>query len=272
MTLHGLNVDGFDIDEKAVQRALDHGVIQKKAVSFEDYDYYIICISTHRSENMYEPFFEGLYDTAYRISHEGKTGSLVAIESTITKGTTYKIMQILKHRLHVAHFPHRFYAQEKEEHGVRQIRVLGACEACCLDRAVHFYEDLLGIPIHVVKSVEVAELSKVIENSYRFLEIAFAEELKMFCDSFNIDFEELRAGINSKWNIKIHEAREGIGGHCLPKDAQMYLEMAKKVLKPSIIDSAKKIDYLYKLSVQRKREPIPSITLKLLRNGKHQHK
>lgn len=255
----GLNVDGFDIIEKATQRALDNGVIQNKATSFKGYDYYIICISTHRPDNMFMPYLDGLFDITHKLAHEGKTGALVGIDSTITRGTSNKVKQILGHRLHVAHVPHRFYVHEKEEHGVRQTRVLGGCEPCCVREASHFYADLLKIPIHVVNSVDIAEITKIAENSYRFLEIAFAEELKMVCDYSDINFNELRNAINTKWNIKVLEAKEGVGGHCLPKDSQMFLDFSNDVLVTSLIRAAKLIDQQYRFHIVQK--AIPEVPL-----------
>lgn len=246
MTMKGLAVDGFDISDKAVKRAIDDQVIRKKASSFAGYDYYIICISTHRPDDMFVPYLDGLFDIAKRIAYEGKAGALVGVDSTITRGTSEKIKDMLRHRMHVVHVPHRFYINEKHDHGVRQTRVLGGCDKCCVEKARHFYGELLDIPLHEVESVEVAELTKIVENSYRFVEIAFAEELKMFCDRAGIDFDELRNAINTKWNVKVLEAKEGIGGHCLPKDSQMFLNLSKNLLEASIIDAAKKVDAEYR--------------------------
>jgi UDP-N-acetyl-D-mannosaminuronic acid dehydrogenase len=246
MTMKGLAVDGYDISEKAVQRALEDQVISKRAKSFAGYDYYVICISTHRPEDMFQPYLDGLFDIAKRLSFEGKQGALVGIDSTITRGTSEKIKEILDHRLHVVHVPHRFYVHEKHDHGVRQTRVIGGCNECCIEAAKHFYGDLLDIPLYPVESVEVAELCKIVENSYRFMEIAFAEELRMFCDRSGIEFQELRNAINTKWNIKLLEPRDGIGGHCLPKDSEMFLNLSKNVLNTSIINAAKDVDAEYR--------------------------
>lgn len=246
MTMKGLEVDGFDISEKAVQRAIDDQVIQKKASSFAGYDYYIICISTHKPDDMFTPYLDGLYEIAGKLSFEGKPGALIGIDSTITRGTSELIKDMLRHRMHVVHVPHRFYINEKHDHGVRQTRVIGGCDKCCMEKARHFYGELLDIPLHEVESIEVAELCKIVENSYRFVEIAFAEELRMFCDRSGISFDELRNAINTKWNIKVLEAREGIGGHCLPKDSQMFLNLSKNLLDASIIDAAKKVDAEYR--------------------------
>jgi len=242
----GLHVDGFDINEQAISRALKNGVIQNKATSFRNYDYYIICISTHRPEDMFVPYLDGLMDIALRLSHEGKSGALVGIDSTITRGTSQEILKILGHRLHVVHVPHRFFIHEKEEHGVRQTRVLGGCSSCCTTEAINFYGNSLGIPLHIVSSADIAELTKVVENSYRYMEIAFSEELRMVCDDSKIDFNELRNAINTKWNIQILEAREGIGGHCLPKDSQMFLDLSRNMHVTSMIRTAKMIDEQYR--------------------------
>jgi nucleotide sugar dehydrogenase len=246
MTSRGLNVDGYDVNPEAVRRAVQQGIIQKQASTFQGYDYYVIAVSTHNPSNIVQPSFDALFQTAEKLSYQGKKNALVAIESTVTRGIGEEIKDILGHRLHVAHVPHRFYGEEKRRHGVQQLRVLGGCEKCCTDRAVRFYELTLGVPVYRVSSIELAEMSKVIENLYRFLEIAFAEELKMLCDAFGWNFHELRGAVNSKWNVKILEAKKGIGGHCLPKDSQMYLDLLNSVAQTSIIDSAKFVDREYK--------------------------
>lgn len=267
ITQRGLNADGYDLEKTAIQRALKAKVIRKAAVTFEGYDNYLICVSTHNPENASLPNFNGVLETAMRLSREGKEGSLVAIESTVTKGICNRVLDILQHRLHVAHVPHRFYSEEKKEHGVRQLRVLGGCRPCCTTEAASFYQEILDVPILRVRSVELAELTKVVENAYRFLEIAFAEELKMFCDVQGLDFEELRTAVNSKWNLEILEARQGIGGHCLPKDTQIYFELSKRIAPSGIIASAIQSNKQYERYVKsdlqfRVIPPEPQIILK----------
>jgi UDP-N-acetyl-D-mannosaminuronic acid dehydrogenase len=260
MTLKGLHVEGFDISEKAVGRALDDGVIQKKATDFAGYDYYFICVSTHNPDDMFVPYLQGIYDLAERIAREGKRGAMLGIDSTITRGTTKKVFDIVGHKLHVVHVPHRFYVHEKDTHGVNQTRVLGGCEKCCEEKGKEFYGDILGIPLHPVSNVDVAELTKIVENTYRYVEIAFAEELKMFCDNSGISFAELREAINTKWNIKILDAKDGIGGHCLPKDSQMFLNLTRNVLDTSVIDAAKKVDLAYRRHIASRSSSSRTIT------------
>ncbi|MGI0057420.1 MAG: hypothetical protein ACREAK_08630, partial [Nitrosarchaeum sp.] len=69
----------------------------------------------------------------------------------------------------------------------------------------------------------------------------------IICDKTNVDFNELRSAINTKWNVNILEAHQGIGGHCLPKDSQMLLDISKNVIHSSVIEAAKKIDHQYRI-------------------------
>jgi UDP-N-acetyl-D-mannosaminuronic acid dehydrogenase len=69
----------------------------------------------------------------------------------------------------------------------------------------------LAIPMHPVSSIDAAELTKIIENAHRYLQIAFAEELYLYCKVEGIIFKELRDSLNTKWNVDILEPRDGIG-------------------------------------------------------------
>src|SRR5919107_530 len=261
----GFDVYGYDISSKAMDRAHTTAGI-KKATNFSDFDVYILCISTHRPDDMFSPQIEGLLSIVDKISKEAKNGALVSIESTIPKGTSKKVFEMLNHRLHVAHAPHRWYALEEQEHGVNQVRVIGGVCDCCLKVAMYFYDGRsenmnnssssssndekskaksLGIPTHPVSAIEIADLAKLIENADRYLQIAFAEDLYIYCQANNISFPELRDAVNTKWNVHILEPREGIGGHCLPKDTKMFLQSSKSI-KSKILQAAIEVDQDYR--------------------------
>ena len=260
----GFDVYGYDISSKAMDRAQTTAGI-KKAINFSDFDVYILCISTHKPDDMFSPQIEGLLSIIDKISKEAKNGALVSIESTIPKGTSKKVFEMLNHRLHVAHAPHRWYALEEQEHGVNQVRVIGGVCDCCLKVAMYFYDGRsenmnnsssssneekskaksLGIPMHPVSDIEIAELAKIIENADRYLQIAFAEDLYIYCQANNISFPELRDAVNTKWNVHILEPREGIGGHCLPKDTKMFLQSSKSI-KSKILQAAIEVDQDYR--------------------------
>lgn len=309
---HGFDTFGYDINQKTMQSAeVNYGI--KQATNFGDFDVLIICVSTHRPDDMYSPQVDGLMSVVEKISREAKTGALISIESTIPKGTSKKVFEKVDHRLHVVHAPHRWYALEEEIHGVNQLRIVGGVSGCCLQHGLNFYDGRevipsvkhslsntttaaatasistpdnskstpaptatasshshqqqqqqqqqqhqtpsvkyvssvksLAIPMHPVSSVEVAELTKIVENAHRYLQIAFAEELYLYCKSNGISFPELRESLNTKWNVDILEPRDGIGGHCLPKDTKMFINSSSNTIKSKILQAAMEIDEDYR--------------------------
>ncbi|MDP9290509.1 MAG: hypothetical protein M3P08_20255, partial [Thermoproteota archaeon] len=78
-----------------------------------------------------------------------------------------------------------------------------------------------------------------------YLQIAFAEELYLYCQANNINFPELRDALNTKWNVNILEPREGIGGHCLPKDTKMFLHSSKSI-RSKILTASMEVDQHYR--------------------------
>lgn len=281
------DVYGYDISPEAMDRAEKTAGI-KKANDFSDFDVYVLCVSTHKSDDIFSPQVEGLLSIVERISKEAKrNGALLSIESTIPKGTSKKVFEILNHRLHVAHAPHRWYSLEEKEHGVNQLRIVGGVSNCCLEAAMQFYngkssfENIdndenvnnnnnnnsidstttntssmpsktrksLGIPMHPVSEIEMAELAKIVENAHRYLQIAFAEDLYLYCQANNINFPELRDALNTKWNVHILEPREGIGGHCLPKDTKMFLQSSQSI-KSKILTAPVEVDEEYRQYIQ----------------------
>ena len=329
----GFDTYGYDISEKAIQRAEKVASI-KRADDFSEFDVYIICVSTHRPDDMFTPQIDGLSSIVQeKIAKEAKNGALVSIESTIPRGTSKKVFEMLNHRLHVAHIPHRWYALEEKEHGVNQLRVVGGVCDCCLKVAAQFYGQIsinndinsekidsdddddddigsgigshimvnantdeiindidaklspacgastttnltpttpttttthasnihkhnninysttpnLGIPLHPVSDVEIAEITKIAENAHRYLQIAFAEDIYLYCQANSINFPELREALNTKWNVELLEPRDGIGGHCLPKDTRMFLQSSKSIsTRSKILKASMEVDEEYR--------------------------
>ena len=110
---------------------------------------------------------------------------------------------------------------------------------------IHSSDNNLGIPLHSVPNIEIAETTKIVENCHRYLQIAFAEEIYLFCQTNDINFLELRESLNTKWNVNMLEPKEGIGGHCLPKDTKMFLQSSKSI-RSKILAAAVEVDEDYK--------------------------
>src|SRR5215469_3513670 len=136
----GFDTYGYDINIEAMEIAhRSAGIKQVTDFDNHDFDVYIICVSTHKPDDIFSPQIDGILSVADKISREAKKDALVSIESTIPKGTSKKVFEILNHRLHVVHAPHRWYALEEKEHGVNQLRVIGGVCDCCLRVGLQFY-------------------------------------------------------------------------------------------------------------------------------------
>jgi UDP-N-acetyl-D-mannosaminuronate dehydrogenase len=142
----GFDTYGYDIRPKAAEMAQATAAIQK-AVNFGEFDVFILCVSTHKANDMFSPQIDGLLSVVEKISIEAKSEALVSIESTIPKGTSKKVLEMLSHRLHVVHAPHGWYALEEKVHGVNQLRVIGGVCDCCINAGKQFYDGANNVRI-----------------------------------------------------------------------------------------------------------------------------
>lgn len=226
-------VFGCDIDSSKVYRANQHIVAPSLWEEIpQDIEVYIICVNTGLNKEL--PNMQPVFDVCSKIKERAKGVPLVSIESTVSLGTCRKAYNdIFKGSVSLAHVPHRFWSADPIHCGVKQVRVMGAVDEGSRGRAMRFYNsiDILFWP---VSTIETAELTKIAENSCRFVEISFAEQLCMVAEKNGIDFKELRQACNTlvresqKEHYRVHilEAREGIGGTCLPKDIRYLISMA----------------------------------------------
>lgn len=214
-------VCGYDLDPSKVKGNDFCMTIDWKNIY--DIDVFVVCVNTGWKE---KPDMSAIKAVMQQIKEKYTRNTLVIIESTLSVGTSKILFEdIFNGQILLAHCPHRYWGNDSKNYGVVQIRVLGAIDTESLERAKQFYETI-KIPIHVVSTIEIAEMSKLAENSYRFVQIAFVEELKNICEENNLDFNDLRTACNTKWNIELLEAREGIGGSCLPKDIRILNHFA----------------------------------------------
>lgn len=223
----GLEVQGYDISKVAVERAENNGITA--TTKWRDVlpaEAYVICVSTLLKGE--EPDLMPIFDVCEKIADKIELESLVSVESTIIPGTCKKLHEdIFKGHAALVHVPHRYWAEDPVRYGVKQERLIGAMNENSMAKGLIFYKDRLGIPLHAVSSIEIAEMAKVAENAYRYIQIAFAEELKLICKELGLNFENVQEACNTKWNIDILEARDGIGGHCLPKEIRYFASLSE---------------------------------------------
>lgn len=239
----GFKVYGYDISSTAIKSAKGERMLEATGIWDEvpPVDVYVVCVSTLLKGDA--PDLSPIFDACEKISQKANSHSLVSIESTIIPGTSRKIYEnIFNKSINLVHVPHRYWAGDPIKHGVNQLRVIGAVNQESLGAGIKFYRDVLKIPLHVCSSVEIAEMCKIAENAYRYVQIAFAEELRIICETLGLSFNEVREACNTKWNVEILKAKEGIGGHCLPKDIR-YL--SSLTIRNTLLKGAIKADEEY---------------------------
>ncbi len=249
----GIETWGYDISPSSVERA--SGTKNLEATSnWQDIpqaNVYIVCVTTGQINDC--PDISAVFDVTKKIAQAAKPTALVSIESTIVPGTCKKIYdETFKGKINIVHCPHRYWADQPKEHGVNQVRVIGGTTPKALEAGVKFYKDILGIPMFPVSSADVAEMCKITENSHRYIQIAYAEELRLICSKIGMNFDEVRAAMNTKWNVDLPEARDGIGRHCLPKDIRYVMSLAPE--QATLLQCATDVDKKYREWLAQKKK------------------
>ncbi len=187
-------------------------------------DVLIICVPTPLTSKR-EPDLRYVENTTRQIAAALRPGQLVSLESTTYPGTTAELMlPILSAKLLVGHDFYLVFSPEREDPGnsryeVRTIpKVVGGITAACLEHGVALYSQVIDRVIPV-SSTQAAELSKLLENTYRAVNIALVNELKMLCLRMGVDvFEVIEASKTKPFGFQAFYPGPGLGGHCIPID------------------------------------------------------
>jgi len=174
-------------------------------------------------------------------------GSLISIESTLPPGTMRRVREFLEDKglrlgidIFLIHVPHRImFGVDKTVCDTP--RVIGAFTEACLEKGRQFYTPLVPLLVEV-SDVRVAELSKVVENVKRYVDVAFAQEIYRFCVDQQMDYDDLRRAVNSKNNVELLGTDWGIGGECLPKD----MSFLQTVCHSTLLEGAEQADREYR--------------------------
>ena len=174
-------------------------------------------------------------------------GSLISIESTLPPGTMRRVREFLEGKglrlgtdIFLIHVPHRvMFGVDKTVCDTP--RVMGAFTNACLEKGRQFYTPLVPLLVEV-SDIRVAELSKVVENVKRYVDVAFAQEIYGYCIDQGIDYDDLRLAVNSKNNVELLGTDWGIGGECLPKD----MNFLRTVCHSTLLEGAEQADKKYR--------------------------
>jgi UDP-N-acetyl-D-glucosamine dehydrogenase len=185
----------------------------------------LVCVPTPLSANR-EPDLGPLVDSMRALGDVLKAGQLVVLESTTYPGTTReRVAPLLEESgltagedFHLAFSPERVDPGRTDFTLRATPKVLGGLTPACADRAQALYE-LVCDEVVRVSSPEAAELTKLLENIFRSVNIALVNELAMLTDRMGIDiWEVIEAAASKPYGFMRFEPGPGMGGHCLPVD------------------------------------------------------
>lgn len=185
-------------------------------------DIFILAVPTPFHDG-FVPNIDYVLDATRSIAPVVKPGDLVILESTSPVGTTEKVAQELSKNgvdissLHIAHCPERVLPGHIMRELVENDRIVGGITPEASEKVAAFYRTFVTGEV-LVTDARTAEMAKLTENSFRDVNIAFANELSLLCDKFAIDVWELIRLANRHPRVNILQPGTGVGGHCIAVD------------------------------------------------------
>jgi UDP-N-acetyl-D-mannosaminuronic acid dehydrogenase len=189
------------------------------------------------TERDHKPRYESLRDVSRQVGRHMGKGTLVVIESTVAPGTTENVVRPILEKasgmkagrdFSLAFSYERVMVGRLIKNIVHLPRIVGGIDEKSTERAMGLYAHIVKARLHPTDAL-TAEVAKTVENGYRDVNIAFANEVALICESLGIDAYEVRELVNTLPNDpsmpssnpvrNMHLPGGGVGGHCLPKDS-----------------------------------------------------
>lgn len=223
----------------------------------EPSDVFMVAVPTpfvHSDDDSHEPDLHYIKSAAEMIGPVLEKGNLVILESTSPVGTTEKLAGWLAAErpdltfpqdkgdtadIKVAHCPERVLPGYVLQELVSNDRVIGGLSKACSDKAVELYKTFVKGEC-IVTHARTAEMSKLTENSFRDVNIAFANELSIICDKLKINVWELIRLANRHPRVNILNPGPGVGGHCIAVDPWFIVDSCPEEAK--LINQARLIN------------------------------
>ena len=240
----GYKVVGFDIDEKKVQRLNKgesyieritaetiQGAVKKgfeattDFARFRDVDALIVCVPTPLNKYR-EPDMSFVIDTTEAIVPHMRRGQVFSLESTTYPGTTEEELRprIAARGLEIGRDVFLVFSPEREDpsnpdYETKTIpKVCGGSTPACLEVGLALYGHAIN-KVVPVSSTQAAEMTKLLENIHRAVNIGLVNEMKMICDKMGMDvYEVIRAAATKPFGFVPYYPGPGLGGHCIPID------------------------------------------------------
>ncbi|KLD99973.1 UDP-N-acetyl-D-mannosamine dehydrogenase [Aliarcobacter butzleri L350] len=204
-----------------VRSAVNSGKLKASLVP-DNADVFIIAVPTPFHDG-YVPNIDYVVSATKAISSYIKDENIIILESTSPVGTTELVERTLKEenvntsKLYIAHCPERVLPGHIMRELVENDRIVGGLTRESTLKAVDFYKTFVSGEV-LSTDAKTAEMAKLTENSFRDTNIAFANELSMLCDKFDINVWELISLANRHPRVNILRPGAGVGGHCIAVD------------------------------------------------------
>src|SRR3989338_4273896 len=233
-------------------------VTDKPEEAVKNSEVVIVCVPTPVDEK-HLPDLNPLIGSCESVAKGLQPNTLVVIESTIFPGTVEEIvMPILKKanvNFYLAYCPERIDPGNKKFTIKNIPRVVGGIDKESTKKAAEFYRKIIDANILELSSVKAAEATKIMENTFRDINIAFVNEMAKSFDKAGIDITEVLKGASTKpFGFMAHYPGVGVGGHCIAVDPYYLIAKAKQIgFNHEFLILARKIN-----------ESMPSYTVSLL--------
>ncbi len=250
----GHNVIGIDQDKRKVMLINEHippfadekitNLLRESCIEattewerIQETSIVIVCVPTPVNSN-HMPDLEPLKNAVEFIAQHIQKKHLVIIESTINPGVCESVVVPILESIsgmtagidfYLAHCPERINPGDKKWNVENIPRVVGSLESIGLKKAIAFYKSIISGEVKAMKSIKEAEAVKIIENSFRDVNIAFVNELAQSFSHLGIDVENVIEGASTKpFAFMAHHPSCGVGGHCIPVDPYYLIDYAKR--------------------------------------------
>lgn len=211
-------------------------------------DIIVVCVQTPLSEEQ-QPDLSYLRSACETVGKGLRRDRLVLIMSSVPPGTTTEISRILQRvsglkcgkDFWLAHCPERLAPGNLIRDFVHSARVIGGLCAQSTRLASRLFKETVRGKLFVTDCF-TAEIVKLAENTFRDVNIAFANELALICEEKGVDIEDVLNLANTHPRVKIHKPGCGVGGPCLPKDPHLLLAGTEQHTKDSVIRCSRRLN------------------------------
>ena len=226
--------------DMVVRTVVREGFLRATTVP-EHAEAFLIAVPTPFKGQDHEPDLSFIEAATRAIAPLLQPGNLVILESTSPVGATEAMADLLAQTrpdlsfpqnageaaaIHIAHCPERVLPGKVMQELVTNDRVIGGMTPFCSSRAIELYKIFVKGECVIASSPRVAEMAKLTENSFRDVNIAFANELSIICDALSMDVWELIELANRHPRVNVLQPGPGVGGHCIAVDPWFIVSSA----------------------------------------------